>query len=243
MVHYAMCASPNKDGQFKTFLLMNPQMANGGLFLHYYSKQRMLLSAEARTSVLLPDITPLPSIIPTWSGGRPGNHVDKVNPVPIHLRLQPRQPLTDKEFLTAALPTAGEMSGLTNWGHDVKLRLIYLMLMGFIQTGARRDTDAIFEAIKSIEKTNFHLTINYFWVQMISNCIATVNKRMNLNNENNNISGLQPMSFDEFYRQPECQKLRNSLLYEKFYSPSVIDNESAAVEFVMPNIKNFTSVV
>lgn len=33
---------------WKVFLLLNPQLANGGLFLHYYSKQRMLLDADAR---------------------------------------------------------------------------------------------------------------------------------------------------------------------------------------------------
>ncbi len=34
--------------EWKVFLLMNPQLANGGLFLHYYSKQRMLLDPDSR---------------------------------------------------------------------------------------------------------------------------------------------------------------------------------------------------
>lgn len=33
---------------WKVFLLLNPQLCNGGLFLHYYSKQRMLLDPDAR---------------------------------------------------------------------------------------------------------------------------------------------------------------------------------------------------
>ena len=33
-------------GDFKTFLLMNPQLVNGGMFLHYYSKGLILHSAE-----------------------------------------------------------------------------------------------------------------------------------------------------------------------------------------------------
>ncbi len=39
------------SGDFKTFLLLNPQLANGGMFLHFYSKKLMLQTAEARTQV------------------------------------------------------------------------------------------------------------------------------------------------------------------------------------------------
>ena len=39
---------PVQPSAWKVFLLMNPQLANGGLFLHYYSKQRMLLDPDAR---------------------------------------------------------------------------------------------------------------------------------------------------------------------------------------------------
>ena len=63
MVHYAIVATKNPNNDFKTFLLLNPQLVNGGLFLHYYSKQRMLMDADARVSVLLPDLRPLPSIV------------------------------------------------------------------------------------------------------------------------------------------------------------------------------------
>ena len=38
---------------WKRFLLMNPQLANGGLFLHYYTKQRMLMDPDARHEHLL----------------------------------------------------------------------------------------------------------------------------------------------------------------------------------------------
>ena len=99
-----------------------------------------------------------------------------------------------------------------------------------------------FEALKFIEKDDFHLTINYFWVQMVSNFIAIVDKRLKSSGASS-APGVKRFDFDEFYRQPECQKLRNSLLYEKYYSPSVIDSQSSAIEFVMPNIKNFSSVI
>jgi hypothetical protein len=48
---------------FKLFLLKNPVLSNGGLFLHYYTKQRMLMDAESRSAVLLPDKRPLPSLL------------------------------------------------------------------------------------------------------------------------------------------------------------------------------------
>lgn len=82
MVHYCMAQSrpglftadapppieskPAADASltdFKLFLLKNPVLVNGGLFLHYYSKQRMLLDADSRTAVLLPDKRPLPSLL------------------------------------------------------------------------------------------------------------------------------------------------------------------------------------
>jgi len=63
MVHYAIQATPNPSGDFKGFLLMNPQLSNGGMFLQYYKKETMLNNPEARVKVILPDLKPLPSII------------------------------------------------------------------------------------------------------------------------------------------------------------------------------------
>lgn len=38
-------------GDFKTFLLLNPQLANGGLPLHYYTKKLLFEAAESRSQV------------------------------------------------------------------------------------------------------------------------------------------------------------------------------------------------
>jgi hypothetical protein len=38
-VHYAMTVTNNPTGLFKGFLLMNPQLSNGGMFLHFYTKK------------------------------------------------------------------------------------------------------------------------------------------------------------------------------------------------------------
>jgi hypothetical protein len=42
---------------------MNPQLSNGGLYLEYYKKDTILTNPEARTTVVLPDIKPLPSFV------------------------------------------------------------------------------------------------------------------------------------------------------------------------------------
>jgi hypothetical protein len=62
MVHYAMEATVNPSGDFCGFLIMNPQMSNGGLYLEYYKKDTMM-SPTAKAQVVLPDIKPLPSMI------------------------------------------------------------------------------------------------------------------------------------------------------------------------------------
>jgi len=48
---FASVAADSSVSPWKRFLLMNPQLANGGLFLHYYSKQRMLMDPDARSAL------------------------------------------------------------------------------------------------------------------------------------------------------------------------------------------------
>ena len=63
MVHYAIVATKNPMNDFKGFLVLNPQLSDGGLFLEYYSKDLMMNTAKSRTEVVLPDKKPLPSVI------------------------------------------------------------------------------------------------------------------------------------------------------------------------------------
>ncbi|KAG2428771.1 hypothetical protein HXX76_011472 [Chlamydomonas incerta] len=67
MVHFALASSelhtPMVRASFRAFLIANPHLADGGLFLHHYSRARMLQDPAARTSVLLPDLQPLPSLV------------------------------------------------------------------------------------------------------------------------------------------------------------------------------------
>ena len=250
--------------------------------MHYYSKQRMLLDPEARVSVLLPDINPLPSIIPTGELEGSEESVD--------LRLKPRTPLTDEEFLQALglkareeleevdeaakanilserkgdqnnLKGSHNQLNLFGWGHDVKIRLIFLMLRDDLREGRRRNVDRILTALKSIEKEHFHMTITYFWIQMVTIAMASLNKGKGETGSSSsssiwtyiglasdqksssNAMNIENMDFDIFYRHPDVQKLRNSLLYEKYYGRTLIESESASLELVLPNLKQFPDVI
>jgi hypothetical protein len=134
-------AAPLSD--FKRFLLLNPQLANGGLFLHYYSKQRMLLDPEARSCVLLPDKAPLPSLLvdvgakATGIGAGARGEAGDGRSSSSSNYPTPRLPLTDTQFRRLL----GE-SKLPSWGHEVKLRAIYLLLLSGWATEGTGEGDA-----------------------------------------------------------------------------------------------------
>ena len=68
-------------------------------------------------------------------------------------------------------------------------------------------------------------------------------KCASVSNSENHLLKVEDMEFSVFYRQPEVQKLRNNLLYEKYYTRAVIDTEQASVELVLPNLKQFSDVI
>lgn len=364
MVHYGMesvNALPNEE--FKTFLVMNPHLANGGLFLHYYSKHRMLHDPDARTMVLLPDKAPLPSLLvdvdqllvrsaaaaatgtsssSSSSTAAGSDHTARGNSVGV-ARLVPRDPLSDTEFLRLL-----STQRLPGWGHEAKLRAIYLLLCRWGRSS--RSVDALLEVLRVVEKeAGFHLSINYFWIQMVTYHIvaeikastaATVsavggllsifssaasirsstdsgapavlfsafndpfyvlpsdpsllmfdteqvatpassaatsdsnvattstataatanittstvavpvgsssisissNNKSNKDISTNSSSGNSNMPFTAFILRPHCQRLRNPLLYEKYFSRGVVDGSSAR-ELALPDLKQLPSVV
>ncbi len=101
------------------------------------------------------------------------------------------------------------------------------------------------------------MTINYFWLQLVTQCIASVAKRRTGGEGGGGGGGgggaaaagggergpADHLEFDEFYRQPECRQLCDALLYEKYYSHAVISAENAAREMVLPNLRSFQSTV
>ena len=66
MIDLAIAQSP-KDTKFEEFLSINSHLLNGGLFLDYYKKETMLNNPIARQQMVLPDIKPLPTLIPSNS--------------------------------------------------------------------------------------------------------------------------------------------------------------------------------
>lgn len=63
MIDLAIAQSP-KDINFEAFLSLNPHLMNGGLFLEYYRKETLLNNPIARQEMVLPDIKPLPTMVP-----------------------------------------------------------------------------------------------------------------------------------------------------------------------------------
>lgn len=63
MVDLAIAQSQN-ERNFDAFLGSNPHLMNGGLFLEYYRKETLLNNPVARQEMVLPDIKPLPTMVP-----------------------------------------------------------------------------------------------------------------------------------------------------------------------------------
>lgn len=234
MIDYAM---HKKDyNHFKHFLLMNPVLSNGGLYLHYYTKKHIMMNPEARVTVLLPDIRPLPSIIPSTTSASASASASTVA-TPSHLIIQPRLPQTDQEFLSSFINNT-----LTGWGHDAKLRAIYLLL--FVdkrsKNGDRRGTTQCLNALEALEKSSYHLTINYFWIQMITYHYTIAKKEISQSFFFS--SNIDNLTFEEFYRRPLVQPLRlNPQLYLKYYSKQALD--AGAQQFVLPDLKPLPSQI
>lgn len=218
MVHYAMVTTANPRKDFNTFLLLNPQLANGGLFLHYYSKKLMLQTADSRLQVVLPDIRPLPSLVTdveTLSNDG-GGEVDK-----LALRAAP---LSDEEFRTR-----WQEGRLDSWGHESRLRAIWLCLK---QNVRREGVQKAFEGLEATEKTGHHVTATYFWIQMTD----YVMHKLDGGEESS------PPTFGIFIQKPAAQMLRNPDLISKYYSKSIL-GVLGKKEFNIPDLKPMPSVV
>ena len=94
------------------------------------------------------------------------------------------------------------------------------------------------------------MTINYFWLQLVTQCIVSVAKRRTEGGGGEGAAAAagdrgatDHLEFDEFFRHPECRQLCNALFYEKYYSHVVISAENAAREMVLPNLRSFQSTV
>lgn len=79
--------------------------------------------ASHRTMVLLPDKVPLPSLLVDLKQLTTNSNTHRTGSTYTADAMQPKAPLTDAEFLQRLVDDK-----LPGWGHEVKLRVIYLLL-------------------------------------------------------------------------------------------------------------------
>ena len=184
---------PDMRKDFKTFLVANPRLSNGGLFLEYYSKQCMLLDPEARAQVKLPDIKPLPSLLVDIDALRRQKKVQQGaagGSISVGTHVADTQFWQmcgcDQLLLTPVGAGVGVGGGdigggsesrwerlrqLGGWGHESKLRLIFLLLLCFGRAGSA--ADLVLQQLAVLEgAAGVHYSINYFWMQMVTYHIA-----------------------------------------------------------------------
>lgn len=211
MVDYAMNSTNNPTNDFKGFLLLNPQLSNGGLFLHYYTNKHMNQNPDARTQVVLPDKLPLPSLLSSTTTAGPIR--------PIEERFAPAKPMDDAEFLMRL-----QARTLPSWGHEMKVRAVWTLLR---EHGRQRGgTGKVLEALKGVEGSGHHVTVAYFWLQMVTLCDAKAG---------------DVATYAKFIQRPECAKLLNPDLIDKHYSERVLANSKD--EFAIPDKQPLPSCV
>lgn len=215
MIDYALHQSGERGRDWKTFLLLNPQLANGGMFLHYYSKQLMLMDPRSREEVVLPDKVPLPSLL-----------------VDVRGRGGPVGPLPEVKRMELELPTDAFLENVrsghvTAWSHDAYLRVVLELLQ---EHGRREGLPRVFECLRSVEKAAFHVTLAQFWVQMV---------HLHLARRGVDVSG--PVAPERRVSVAALAPELPSDLWRQYYSDDVLLGPAshAASEVVLPDRKPF----
>ena len=140
-----MEARKNPTNDFTGFVLMNPQLLNETELPLTYYKKDTLFSNQAKTSIVLPDLKQLPSILPSSSSAN--NRVEKTVK-------QPVDELEDDEFLKQF-----ESCTLTNWSHKTHLRMAWLYLT---HDGRRVGVNKTVETKAAATGAKFALTVGLF---------------------------------------------------------------------------------
>lgn len=141
---------------------------------------------------------------------------------------------------------------LPSWGHEVLIRVIFVFLT---KHGRKGGVKIILDELQKFQGPHFHLTISYFWIQMVCliriyffsldllillfchlpkvhNAIATIKKSSEVN------------SFAEFKSTNEGQStIVDSTLYLQFYSTKLIDSPEAVTQMVLPDKKQLPNVI
>lgn len=216
MVHFAVTSDSTKNplGTFKGFLLLNPQLVNSDLLLDYYSQEAIWKNPDAQKSVVLPDKKALPSLISPV-----GEKEGKAPNVPTSLK-----ELSDAEFMALF-----EQRRLPSWGHDARVRAIFLLL----RSEGRRDggTKRLFTALANAEGGMHRVTDTYFWIQMVTYFTELLGYP----------SMAASASFADFYGKPQCHPLQDPHLISTHYSDAVLAKGEA--KFQPPDKKPLPSVI
>ncbi|CAE8611819.1 unnamed protein product [Polarella glacialis] len=223
MVHYAIQATANPLGDFKGFVLMNPQLVNSDLLLDYYTQDAIWHHPDARDEVVMPDKKPLPSLL---SGGQQQPQVAQASSATgQEVQEQPRafvpRELSDQVFLELF-----HQRRLPYWGHEAKLRAIWLLL----QSEGRRQggTGRVFAALQQVEGSMHNVTESYFWIQMVTYCGARM-------------GDTTASFFAEFIRHDYCKVLLDPGLLYSHYSEDLL--VKGASDFNLPDKKPLPNLV
>jgi len=221
MVHYAVEATANPLGDFKGFVLMNPQLVNSDLLLDYYTQDTIWHNLDARDEVVMPDKKPLPSLL---SGG---NHQQQqaASATRQEVKEQP-QAFMPRELSDQAFLELFRQRRLPCWGHEAKLRAIWLLL----QSEGRRQggTGRVFAALQQVEGNMHNVTESYFWIQMVTYCGARMGETT-------------ASFFAEFIRHDCCKVLLDPGLLYSHYSEELLVKGASA--FNLPDKKPLPNLV
>lgn len=215
VIDLAIHMTGERGNTWKSFLVMNPHLANGSLYLHYYTKQLMLHSPLSRTEVVLPDKLPLPSLL---------SDVSQHSAQPGVRAIVLRDALPVESFLASV-----QQGSMSNWGHEAYIRVIFELLL---MHGRRAGKDVIFKHLQAVEKNNFHLTLAYFWIQFVQLALTRAG-----------VDVSTPLPAGDL-RRPHLEDLallRDSFLYKEYYSDEALFGQASKgnSEFVPPDKKSF----
>jgi len=130
----------------------------------------------------------------------------------------PKEPLaTDADFIANF-----ESRKLTGWNHLFYLRVIYVYLK---QLGRREGVKKAMAELEKFQKEGYHLTLTYFWIQMVDLAIATES---------------QQTSFSDLIEAN--RDLKNEDLWLRYYSKQIIDGKAQS-EMVLPDKQPLPSLV
>lgn len=108
------------------------------------------------------------------------------------------------------------------WEHATLLRGIFV----FLQLKGRnsKSVNEALELLRHFQKDRFHMTVNYFWIQLLTLHMAVVRQ----------LTGKQTEPFKEFINRPQCNQLLDPLLPLTYYSPTRLEN--GAFVFLLPDL-------